>query len=82
MITYGQYKLIDPEDAQVYAYRRIYQGKTLLIIANFTSECLVRHYKGVVQEMVLNNYDDELLSLELINLAPYQALVLDVLNSN
>ncbi|MFT6141329.1 MAG: oligo-1,6-glucosidase [Psychromonas sp.] len=78
VITYGQYQLLDQDDADVYAYQRSYNGKTLLIICNFTKQSLTRHYSGEIKQLVLNNYQNNPLSLSSLSLAPYQALILDI----
>ncbi len=38
LFTYGTYNLLDPDDPQVYAYTRTYEGQTALIIANLTGK--------------------------------------------
>lgn len=78
VVTYGQYQLLDQDDADVYAYHRSYKGNTLLIICNFTPQNLTRHYNGKIKEIVLGNYPNNPLSLAYLSLAPYQALILDI----
>jgi hypothetical protein len=62
----------------VYSYQRNYNGKTLLVLANFTKQTLIRSYDGLIKQVLLNNYQDDPDSLESLSLAPYQALVLDI----
>jgi len=78
LITYGEYQLIEPNDAQIYAYQRIYNGQTLLVIANFTQQTLQRRYNGIINKVLLNNYQNAPQSLESVCLAPYQALIMDI----
>lgn len=80
LITYGEYKLLDHDDPDVYAYQRCYDGKTLLVVCNFSKQALTRSYKGQIKEVLLNNYEDKPSSIESLSLAPYQALVMDISN--
>ena len=60
LIKFGTYGEIDPEDAQVFAYRRHYQGKTLLVMGNFTADTVKRDYgQQEADELVISNYDDD-----------------------
>lgn len=72
IITTGTYELLDPEDEQVYAYRRVGQNESLLVINNFTSETLTRDYHVPDNASVLiSNYEDDALT----TLRPYEAKV-------
>ncbi|WP_458351509.1 hypothetical protein [Lactiplantibacillus plantarum] len=51
---------MDPDDAEVFAYRRHYQSKTLLVISNFTANTVTRDYdQGKADKLVISNYDDD-----------------------
>ena len=78
VITYGHYQELDPTDTDIYAYQRSYNGITVLIICNFTSEIKKRTYKGKIKQMILGNYDMNIQSLESLTLNPYQAMILDI----
>jgi oligo-1,6-glucosidase len=78
IITYGQYQLIDEQDKDVYAYQRNYNNQTLLIIANFSQNNITRDYQGRIKQVILNNYEDNPLTLNTLHLNPYQAMVLDI----
>jgi len=78
VVTYGKHRLLDPEDAEVYAYLRNYDGKTLLVVANFTAEQQVRSYDKQFKEVVLNNYADDIASVQALTLKPYQACIFEV----
>ncbi|WP_191979920.1 alpha-glucosidase C-terminal domain-containing protein, partial [Ligilactobacillus acidipiscis] len=60
LIKYGNYTLLDPEDNQVFAYKRQYQGKTLLVISNFTAKDLERDYGQEKGKLVIGNYSNDL----------------------
>ncbi len=78
VIVYGKHQLLDPEDSDVYAYTRTYNGKKLLIVANFSKESLLRDYDFILKQVVLNNYDDAITSLSPLSLRPYQAVIFSV----
>ena len=60
VIVHGDFTLLMPEDEQVFAYTREYEGKTLLVACNFSGEEAAldeaAHTRG---EMLIANYKDE-----------------------
>lgn len=58
LIRYGSYELLDPNDEEVFAYKRHYKGQTLLVISNFTEDTLERDYEQDQGELVLANYSE------------------------
>ncbi len=78
VIVYGEHQLLDPQDSEVYAYIRSHQGKSLLTIANFSGNSVVRSYPGSVKQQVINNYPETVESLTEVALKPYQALVIEL----
>jgi oligo-1,6-glucosidase len=78
VIVYGKPTLLDPNDDKVYAYLREYQGKKLLIIANFSAESLQRSYPYKMVKSVLSNVSSTFNSVESITLEPYGAYVVEV----
>ncbi|AKP67909.1 glycoside hydrolase family 13 protein [Companilactobacillus ginsenosidimutans] len=58
LITYGNYEEIDPEDNEVFAYRRHYEGKTLLVISNFTDKSVERDYQQADGKRLIGNYSE------------------------
>lgn len=78
IITYGQHKLLDPTDSEVYAYLRFNGEKKLLIVANFTSEILERDYNYKLVKQVLNNCDKEVQTVKSLILPPYGAYIFEV----
>ncbi|KRK61793.1 trehalose-6-phosphate hydrolase [Companilactobacillus farciminis KCTC 3681 = DSM 20184] len=59
LIVYGNYELLDSDDNEVFAYKRHYNGETLLVISNFTSEDLSRDYGQNDGELLISNYKDD-----------------------
>jgi oligo-1,6-glucosidase len=72
VIKYGTFEELDPKDDQVYAYRRHYEGKTLLIMSNFTDQTVTRDYdQQKAAKMLISNYDDD----QGTTLRPYESKV-------
>ena len=72
LVKFGTYDEIDPDDAEVFAYRRHYQSKTLLVISNFTTNKVTRDYdQGKADKLVISNYDDD----QGTELRPYESKV-------
>jgi oligo-1,6-glucosidase len=78
VIVYGDHTLLDPQDSEVYAYIRSIDGKSLLTIANFSSQTVQRTYPYSVKQIVINNYPGSLSSIHNIELKPHQALVIEI----
>ncbi len=78
VIVYGEHQLLDPQDSEVYAYIRSHKGKSLLTIANFSGNSVVKSYSGSVKQQVINNYPETVESLTEMALKPYQALVIEL----
>ncbi|ORN07981.1 glycoside hydrolase family 13 protein [Lentilactobacillus parabuchneri] len=72
LIKYGSYEEIDPQDDAVFAYRRHYQGQTLLVISNFTATPVTRDYgQPTTSKLLISNYDDD----KGTQLRPYESKV-------
>lgn len=78
VIVYGEHHLLDKGDVSVYSYLRTYNGKTLLVVGNFTNEIQIRHYDYQIKSIVSSNYLDTFDSLDSISLKPYQACIFSV----
>ncbi|EJF00527.1 glycoside hydrolase family 13 protein [Liquorilactobacillus mali] len=72
LIVYGNYVELDPDDEEVFAYKRKYEGKTLLVIGNFTDKNVVRNYDVPKnKQLIISNYDDK----NVKELRPYETRV-------
>ena len=60
LIIYGDYELLDPKDEDVFAYKRRYNGQTLLVISNFTDKTVTRDYNQKNGQRLIGNYEDDL----------------------
>ncbi|GAY72246.1 glycoside hydrolase family 13 protein [Lentilactobacillus kosonis] len=60
LIRYGTYELLDSDDIEVFAYKRHYNGQTLLVISNFTAKEVSRDYgQANADELLISNYADQ-----------------------
>ncbi|MDR1948626.1 MAG: alpha-glucosidase [Spirochaetaceae bacterium] len=63
VIIYGNYELLLPEDEQVYAYRRGYEGTTALVICNFSGDTVksgeAANLAAGAGPLLLANYPEE-----------------------
>ncbi|MGY5339489.1 glycoside hydrolase family 13 protein [Levilactobacillus spicheri] len=60
VIRYGTYEEVDPDDDEVFTFRRHYQGQTLLVMTNFTDQTVQRDYQqATANELLISNYDDD-----------------------
>jgi oligo-1,6-glucosidase len=63
VIVYGSYELLLAEDDRIYAYRRRYEGQSLLVLCNFTDQPIVSAGLGVLPEttgtLLIGNYDEK-----------------------
>ena len=59
VIVHGDFTLLMPEDRQVFAYTRQYEGKTLLVACNFSCEEAALDAAAATRgEMLAANYDE------------------------
>jgi len=79
-LVYGQYKLLDKRNTNVYAYTREYEGQKFLIVLNF-SAISTKTTLGIDisnNKLLLNNYKtppSNYIKGSVVNLRPYEALV-------
>lgn len=59
IIVYGSYHLLYPEDAQVYAYERRWEGKTLLVVCNLSGRPAPMPASGFSGQRLISNYEGE-----------------------
>ena len=77
-LIYGQYELLAPDDAQLYAYTRSLDDDKLLILLNFSESKLSFNIPSEFNnaELLINNINELSLSGEEVELNAYQALIL------
>lgn len=72
LIKLGDFELLDPDDGDVFAYKRHYNGQTLLVISNFTANEVSRDYgQEHADSLLIGNYPDDQARV----LRPYESKV-------
>ena len=62
LIVYGDYTLLDPDDAEVYMYQRHAADQELLVVSNFTDQTLTRNIaerQPQAAQLLISNYADD-----------------------
>ena len=78
IIVYGDFELLLETHPYVFAYKRKYQDETLIVVNNFFAEEIEVHLqleKKGNKQILLSNYPDSTVDLELIALRPYESIV-------
>jgi len=81
VLVYGKYELLDKDNPNVYAYSRTLNGKTVLVLLNFTSKVNAASLPTTLQlgKTLINNLPNTLtLANGSTTLQPYQACVIEV----
>lgn len=78
IIVYGHYTLLLPDDEEIYAYTREWEGRELLVICNFSQNtptfAVPEAFTADNSQLLIANYDCEALTSTL-TLRPYEARV-------
>lgn len=74
-LIYGAYELLLPEDENLYVFSRSLDDEKLLVVLNFSCEEQNLHV-GDVKEIMINNYNDLMLSDGYLTLQGWQAVIL------
>ena len=77
-LVYGEYKLLDENNRQVYAYTRSLNGKKFLVVMNFSDKDVqfkLPASAGKAGEVLINNLTDYQIKEGSFNLKPYQAMI-------
>ena len=73
VIVHGDFALLMPEDKNVFAYTRSYEGKTLLVACNFSGEAVSLDAAAATRgELLLGNYSE---AGKADTLRPYEARI-------
>ncbi len=71
IIINGSFNLVDENNASIFSYERIYDGKKITVIANWTSNDV--DYEFAKEDVILNTHNNK---LENNKLLPWQAIVI------
>ncbi|MFT3682815.1 MAG: alpha-glucosidase [Ferruginibacter sp.] len=78
-LVYGEYALMDKNNASVYAYTRELNNETFYVVLNFTKESVdfnFNEFKSINKSLVISNYDAaDKVAPPVIKLKPYQAVI-------
>ncbi|QSF46636.1 glycoside hydrolase family 13 protein [Paenibacillus tianjinensis] len=82
-LLYGEYRLLQPIDPDIYAYTRTLEKEQMLILLNFSDEQAVftwpKELGAAVKELLISNYEARKgVTLSSLNLEPYEARVYKV----
>lgn len=76
-IIYGDYKLLLPEDKNVFAYRRELNGDKIVVVCNFYNKEVNLNFNEDFNnvEILLSNYKDSSILMKDLKLRPYEAIM-------
>ncbi|UPW18349.1 alpha-glucosidase [Agarivorans sp. TSD2052] len=77
-MIYGKFSLLLAEHKQVFAYLRQHNAQSLLVVCNLSEQATTISFDYEVDDVILNNLQQnslQVMQLEQLNLAPYQALI-------
>lgn len=74
IIVWGSFKLLDTAD-NVFSYYREYEGERWLVVANLSDETNEFSSEDSIDHIIIQNSEDEIISLGNITLKPWQAFV-------
>jgi len=81
-LVYGSYKTIDKKNANIYAYTRTLNDRSVLVMLNFSDQQIsfsAPVSAGSVDEVLLNNLQNCKAHKNVFQLQPYQALIVRLL---
>lgn len=76
-IIYGDYKLLLPEDKNVFVYSRKLNGDKIVVVCNFYDKEVNLNFKEDFNnvEILLSNYKDSSIFMKDLKLRPYEAIM-------
>ena len=76
-IIYGNYKLLLPEDKNVFAYSRKLNGDKIVVVCNFYNKEVNLNFNEDFNnvEILLSNYKDSSILMKDLKLRPYEAIM-------
>ncbi|MDI6453236.1 glycoside hydrolase family 13 protein [Peloplasma aerotolerans] len=79
LIIYGEYELLDPDDKNLYTYKRFNHQQTLLIINSFSRKKIKYDLsKYDILNKIVSNYQKHTIKNQTIYLKPYESIVFEV----
>ncbi len=80
VLVYGSYKLVAPEHPNIYAFTRILDDKTVLVLLNFSEETSEIELEDEWDNhaILINNYSDVEFFENSVKMKPYQAIIFNI----
>ena len=78
-LVYGKYKVIDEENANIYAYTRTLDNKKVLVVLNFSNDKITFYLPktlGIAKGVLINNLNRLTMKERELKLLPYQSIIL------
>ena len=76
LITYGDFELINPQDENLFCYKRTLKDESLLVINSFSTHKVAYDLsKYEVLETVLSNYKKQSIKDGILHLKPFESIV-------
>jgi oligo-1,6-glucosidase len=78
-LIYGECKLLDKDNKNIYAFTRIFGNKKILVILNFSKKNVMFDLSssiGIVKTVLINNFNNYKITNNSIDLKPYQAMII------
>ncbi len=79
VLVHGTFEMLCPDDENIFAYRREWNGKKWLIVCNFFEEPAVFHYPARGRVILSNYRQESVIRLEQITLRPYEAVICELI---
>lgn len=79
ILTQGSFEPLLPDDPDIYAYLRRWNGKTWLVVCNFHQKQVTFCGKGRGRTILSNYPQPELADLQQLSLRPYEATIYEIL---
>ncbi len=79
ILTQGSFEPLLPDDPDIYAYLRRWNGKTWLVVCNFHQKQVTFCGKGRGRTILSNYPQPELADLQHLSLRPYEATIYEIL---
>lgn len=77
IVVYGDYKLLLKDDENIFAYTRVYNGQTILVVCNFYEKevefNLPEDMKANEVNMIISNYRNKHTNINSMVLKPYES---------
>lgn len=80
IVVWGDFELIEDTEEEIFAYTRKFEGKTWVVVANFSDQEKMLHLPefNECDEVIISNYHRESVDFGNVHLKPYEAFVVSI----